>query len=47
MAVACTMGAEPNPASLEKTPRAMPLVMAIFTVHPAKAPGMAMGSEKA
>ena len=47
MAVACTMGAEPIPASLENTPRAMPLVTASFTDQPARAPGSAIGSLKA
>ncbi len=40
---AWAMGAEPRPASLEKTPRAMPMRMAIITEAPAKPPCAAVG----
>jgi len=37
------MGAEPRPASLEKTPRPTPLVMASFMVTPTAPPTTAEG----
>ena len=43
-AAAWAMGAEPRPASLEKTPRDTPRVMAVRRVMPAAPPTAAEGS---
>ena len=40
---AATMGADPNPDSLEKSPRDTPKRAAIITVAPAKPPPAAIG----
>ena len=42
-AAAATIGAEPKPDSLENTPRATPLRIAIMTVAPKKPPAAAVG----
>ena len=42
-AAAATMGAEPRPDSLEKSPRAIPKRAAIITVVPTKPPPAAWG----
>ena len=42
-AAAATIGALPRPDSLEKTPRAIPLRIAIITVAPRKPPAAAVG----
>ena len=42
-AAAATIGAEPRPDSLEKTPRAIPDRIASMTVAPAKPPAAAVG----
>ena len=43
LAAAATIGALPRPDSLEKTPRAIPLRIAIMTVAPRKPPEAAVG----
>ena len=44
MAVAWVMGEEPQPASLEKVPRAAPCRSASATVEPARPPTAGMGA---
>ncbi len=41
-AAAAAIGAEPRPDSFEKTPRAIPVCMAIMIVEPAKPPTAAV-----
>ena len=47
LAAAATIGAEPIPLSLEKSPRAIPKRAAIMTVDPIKPPPAASGEKAA